>query len=217
MKQRKVFNIGFHKTGTTSLTQFVSEHGYRALHSVSYSMQNLGLGKQDAADDGDGTITDLYSLIEKVALDKLVRQFDYFSDNPWPLLFRQLDQAYPGSLFILTRRKVDDWLSSLLRHTGNENTRMRQLIYGYGNPHRHVSRYREVYLLHNRAVQAYFDGRDNFLLIDLEKDDYFIAQRLREFLGIESSGSVFPSLNKGSIRTRNRPSSKSLLTPKKEA
>jgi Sulfotransferase domain len=197
MKERKVFNIGFHKTGTTSLTQFMREHGFKSLHSVSYSMQALGLGSQGDGEEGDGTLVDLDSLIDEKLLDNLVRQFDYFSDNPWPLLFKRLDQVYPDSLFILTRRKVDSWINSLLKYTSDENTRMRQMIYGYGNPHRHISRYRKVYLSHNRAVEEYFGDRKNFMAIDLEEDNSVIAQRLQEFLGVKSGSQSFPSLNKG--------------------
>jgi len=197
MKERKIFNIGFHKTGTTSLTRFMREHGFRSLHSVSYSMQSLGLGLQGEGVEGDGESEDIDSLVDEVLLDKLVGKFDYFSDNPWPLLYRRLDQRYPDSLFILTRRKVDRWINSLLKYSGSENTRMRQIIYGYGNPHHHVSRYRKVYLSHNRAVVQYFSGRDNFVAIDLESDNAVIAQKLQDFLGVESASPVFPVLNKG--------------------
>lgn len=197
MRQAKIFNIGFHKTGTTSLTQFMREHGFKVMHSVSNSMQSLGLGLQSDGEEGDGTPVDLNSLIDEGLLSNLIQQFDYFSDNPWPLLYRRLDQAYPDSLFILTRRKVDSWMNSLLKYTSDENTRMRQMIYGYGNPHRHVSRYRKVYLAHNRAVEDYFNGRNNFISIDLEEDDAIIAERLAAFLGVESKDPVFPSLNKG--------------------
>lgn len=197
MKGRKIFNIGFHKTGTTSLTQFMREQGFKVLHNVSYSMQNLGLGSQSDGEEGDGEIVDLSASISDGMLDKLVREFDYFSDNPWPVLYARLDRAYPGSQFILTRRQVDSWIDSLLRHTSAQNTRMRQLIYGYGNPHQHVTRYRKVYISHNRRVQEHFSGRKNFLLIDLEDDNDAIAQRLHEFLGLRRKHSRFQSLNRG--------------------
>lgn len=173
------------------------EHGFKVLHSVSYSMVKLGLGVQGCAEEGDGTSVDLDSLIDQGLLDGLVRKFDYFSDNPWPLLYRRLDRNYPESLFILTRRKVDGWINSLLKYSSEENTRMRQMIYGYGNPHHHVARYRKIYLAHNRAVEKYFSGRQNFMVIDLEEDDRAIAAGLHAFLGVEPTSAVFPSLNRG--------------------
>ena len=197
MKDRKVFNIGFHKTGTTSLTQFMREHGFKVLHSVSYSMAKLELGMQGSGEEGDGTCVDIDSLIADGPLDALVRNFDYFSDNPWPLLYKRLDRAYPDSLFILTRRKVDGWVNSLVKYSNAENTLMRQMIYGYGNPQRHISRYRKVYLAHNRAVEKYFHGRNSFMVIDIEEDDRVIAQKLQKFLGVEPSSVVFPALNRG--------------------
>ena len=197
LKEQKIFNIGFHKTGTTSLTQFMREHGFKVLHSVSYSMQSLGLGSQNDVDEGDGTLVDLSALIDESLLNNLVQQFDYFSDNPWPLLYRRLDRVFPGSLFILTRRKVDNWMDSLLRHTSDRNTRMRRMIYGYGNPHQHILSYRKVYLSHNRMVEEYFSDRKNLMSIDLEEDNFVIAQRLQKFVRVESKSTVFPSLNKG--------------------
>jgi hypothetical protein len=163
-------------------------------------MQSLGLGSQSDGEEGDGTIVDLSSSIDEMLLNNLVQQFDYFSDNPWPLLYERLDRAYPDSLFILTRRKVDSWINSLLKYSSDQNTRMRQMVYGYGNPHRHVSRYRKVYLSHNRAVEEYFADRKDFLLVDLEENDAIIAQRLQEFLGIDSGVQSFPLLNKGEGR-----------------
>lgn len=199
MGRPKIFNIGFHKTGTTSLTEFVREQGLNVLHDVQYSMAELGLGNQLQGAEGDGQVADFDVLIDEMRIMALVDRYDYFSDNPWPLLYRRLDRLYPGSLFILSRRKVDAWMGSLLKHAGGRNTLMRQMIYGYGNPHSHVARYRKIYLAHNRSVIRYFSGRDNFLLIDLEDDDLSISRSLQAFLGPgQASGvAVFQSLNRG--------------------
>ena len=192
----KVFNIGFHKTGTTSLSSFMHDLGFRVLHDVAFSMQALGLGQQQDDEEGDGKPADFESLVDAGRLEALIGRFDFFSDNPWPLLYRRLDQTCPGSLFILTRRKVDSWINSLLRHCGTQNTRMRRLVYGYGNPHGHVGQYRKIYLRHNREVLEYFRGKDNLLVIDLEDDNDVIARRVVEFLGIDAPGISFPVANK---------------------
>lgn len=192
----KTFNIGFHKTGTTSLDRFMHEHGYRTLHNTAYSMQRLNLGSQQDAGEDDGKAADLISLIDPALLDALVSEFDFFSDNPWPLLYRQLDARYPGSSFILTRRNIDAWMRSLLDYTGTERTRMRKLIYGYGNPHQNITRYRQVYLRHYRDVAEYFADRNNLLVLDIEDDNTSIAARLRDFLGLRDSNIAFPVTNR---------------------
>ena len=52
----------------------------------------------------------------------MVEQFDAFEDNPWPLLYRELDERFPGSKFILTRRPTENWINSQVKDfatTGN--------------------------------------------------------------------------------------------------
>ena len=64
----------------------------------------------------------------------LVARYDAFQDNPWPVLYRDLDEAYPGSKFILTLHDPQAWIASLVRHFGLEETPMRRWIYGFGCP-----------------------------------------------------------------------------------
>lgn len=194
----KIFNIGFHKTGTTSLTQFMRELNLRTLHSTAYSMERLNLGSQLDAGEDDGIPADLDALIDRSLLHQLVSEYDFFSDNPWPLLFRQLDTSWPGSKFILTRRNTDCWINSLLKYSDAQRTRMRKMIYGYGNPENHIKRYRQIYLRHNRDVISYFGNKDNLLVIDIEDDNRSIAVALQEFLGLEEQSLLFPNINKNS-------------------
>lgn len=192
----KIFNIGFHKTGTTSLSQFMRENHYRVLHNTGYSMERLNLGSQNEYGEDDGEAVDIAPLVDPVLLDRLVQEFDFFSDNPWPLLYRYLDETYPGSSFILTRRDADAWINSLLNYVGSEKTLMRKLIYGYGNPKDHVTRYRKVYIKHNNDVIEYFRGKDNLLVIDIESDNHFIAVSLQKFLRLKTCDMGFPTVNK---------------------
>ncbi len=45
---------------------------------------------------------------------KLVEQYDAFQDNPWPMLYRELDRTFAGSKFILTVRPVDKRIKSVV-------------------------------------------------------------------------------------------------------
>jgi len=37
-------------------------------------------------------------------------------DNPWPLIYKELDKRIPGCKFILTLRDEESWYSSVKRH-----------------------------------------------------------------------------------------------------
>ena len=76
MKQ-KVFCIGFHKTGTTSLELALKRLGYRVTGSF---------GTKDP---------DIANKVHEKAY-AMVAKFDAFEDNPWPILYKELDQRFPA-------------------------------------------------------------------------------------------------------------------------
>ena len=83
----KIFGIGLHRTGTSSLNEALNILGYRSIH----------------------TPLDIYPDIDTRIIDK----YDAFTDNPIPLLYKQLDRLYPGAKFILTTRDLDSWIKSV--------------------------------------------------------------------------------------------------------
>jgi hypothetical protein len=89
----KVFGIGWAKTGTTTLGRCFELLGY------AHRSQNLSL--VPALMHGDWTRT-LH----------LATQHESFEDWPWIRIYRELDAAFPGSRFVLTRRDPADWLGS---------------------------------------------------------------------------------------------------------
>ena len=149
----KVFGIGFHKTGTSSLGVALELLGYHVCGM-------FGINAKD---------------IERIIYEesfKLVDQYDAFQDNPWPLIYQELDQRYPNSKFILTVRPPEDWIRSTVKHYGIRDNSMRAWIYGVGHPKGNESRYLERYQRHNREVEEYFKNRPNdFLVLDITKGD----------------------------------------------
>ena len=83
MKARKVFCLGFQKTGTSSLDIALTQLGYEVVVYDAFRdlAQKQGL---------------TWAEIEERALE-LASKFDAAKDTPWPLLYKQLDTAYPGS------------------------------------------------------------------------------------------------------------------------
>jgi hypothetical protein len=125
-RQPKVFCIGFHKTGTTSLTVALRELGYSLT-----GRQRLKYVTRWG---------DLWLAAVRIAKDLQV-----FQDNPWPIYCEELDRLLPGSNFILTLRDSQSWIRSQFLRFGEKDSRMRRWIYGVGHPEGneplYVSRY----------------------------------------------------------------------------
>lgn len=176
----KIFCIGFHKTGTTSLEVALRKLGYRVTGSF---------GTKDP---------DIASKVHELAY-AMVDQFDAFEDSPWPILYRELDQRFPGSKFILTRRPTASWIQSMVKDFATTESPMRRWIYGdnagcpAGNEDIYIARYER----HNREVLEYFAARPHdLLIIDLPNDDGW--SRLCPFLGHPIPNEPFPHANKAS-------------------
>lgn len=177
---KKVFCIGFHKTGTTSLGEALSILGYRVA-------AQFGVHDED---------------IEKSVLERsmlIANRFDAFEDNPWPLLYREMDEAFPNSKFILTLRDPEVWYSSVLRHFGDKETPMRRWIYGRGSPLGHKNRYIAKYKKHNAQVAKYFKNRRSDLLI-LRFERGHGWTELCGFLGVSQPSVAFPHSNSSEQR-----------------
>ena len=179
--KRKVFCIGFHKTGTTSLEVALTKLGYRVAGS-------FGTKDPDIAD-----------MVHALAREKAA-DYDAFEDNPWPILYRDLDEWYPGSRFILTRRPPTDWIRSQVKDFATTEPPMRRWIYGEdagcpeGNEETYVARYER----HNREVLEYFRDRpDDLLVMDIPKDARW--EPLCAFLGHPVPDEPFPHANRASL------------------
>jgi hypothetical protein len=172
----KVFGIGFHKTGTKSLA--------RALHILGYAVTG-----PNYVHDPDIARNALWIAKE------LAQKFDAFQDNPWPILFREMDEAFPGSKFILTVRPTGDWIDSVVNHFGSKSTPMREWIYGIGMPQGHEQIYRARYEKHNREVLSHFSRRTSDLLVlNFQAGDGW--DRLCPFLGADIPAQQFPHVNR---------------------
>lgn len=206
-KRPKVFCIGRNKTGTTSLAMALTSFGYR-------------LAPQHKAE----LLTEDWARRSFGSLVKYCRKYEAFQDVPFSLDFSYiaLDQAYPGSKFILSvRDSSEQWFSSMVRFTAKmigvdrtptaedlanfqyrgETARrgeiwMRhQLVYGATAE---TVFDRDLYIRHyeeyNRTVRQYFRHRpDDLLVLNLADSDSM--ERLCRFLDIPFSGQTMPKEN----------------------
>lgn len=173
----KVFCIGFQKTGTTSIESAMTSLGFRVC-GVRFDLIP-GIEAKD------------YSGIWKV-----VDSFDAFRDNPWPLLYKELDARYPGSKFILTIRDESSWIRSVINHFNSTPSEMIQLVYSHPFPAGHEEDFIRIFRQHNQDVQDYFSGRQQDLLV-LNLSQHSDWDSFCTFLGVPIPPIPFPHQNKG--------------------
>ena len=193
MSAAKVFGVGFQKTGTSSLDAAFQILGYRTDKGVFINTP----GRKKSLRIAPPLTND--KVLERVL--PIAREKDAFSDNPWPLLYRELDALFPDSKFVLTVRTPQSWLASLVRHFGSEESDMLEWIYGCRSVRGNEARCLEVYEAHNAAVRAHFASRPGALLeLDIEKRPRW--NDLCAFLGKSIPKQPFPRANTAVERER---------------
>jgi len=177
----KIFGIGLNKTGTTTLGQCGKILGFRCTSCDRDLLEDYVLRN------------DFTRIKQKVS------RFDLFEDWPWPLIYKELDNMFPGSKFVLTVRKSENaWLESLKNHAmrTHPTRHCRKLAYGFNFPTKHEQEHIEFYRRHNDNVRAYFKNRSSdFIEICWETGDGF--EKLCKFLNCDIPDTPLPHANKG--------------------
>ena len=203
--KQKIFCIGLNKTGTTSLKK-------------EMELQGFVVGNQRRAE----LLFDDWVKKDFSRIIKYCKTAQFFQDVPFslPYTFIAIDQAFPGSKFILTiRDDAESWYNSLIRFHGKlfgngkippttEDLKSATYIYK-GFPYHsrtHVLNAPEndlynkeilidFYETHNKAVTDYFRFRKNdFLEINLKEDNSY--EKFCSFLNIVQTKDKFPWENK---------------------
>lgn len=209
-RRPKYFCVGRAKTGTTSLA--------RAFHELGFVVGNQRRAELLAHRD--------WFRGEYRALIRYCRYAEVFQDSPfgWPGTFRVLDEAFPGSRFILTVRDDEEqWYSSVTRYAsrlygrdGNlptaadlKRATYRFPGYAYNSVRIHgtsdddpyePNRLKQVYREHNDAVRAYFAERPGDLL-ELNLGQPGAYREFLTFIGRDDvQGDAFPWENRTSDR-----------------
>lgn len=203
-KRAKVFVIGRNKTGTTSMRQVLDSFGFRVADQTSAELMMEEWAKRDFGN-----------------IIKYCKTADAFQDVPFSLDFtyQAVDQAFPGSKFILTvRSSSQEWYESLIRfHTkilGKNRLptaddlkafsyrgigwlwRQQQLVFGISERLLYDKGiYCKHYESHNQRVREYFRHRPEDLL-ELNLSDSEAMLSLCAFLGVKSEPGALPHLNK---------------------
>lgn len=178
----KIFGVGWPKTGTSTLRQCFIILGYT--HK--------------------GYSEDLFDNVYQAT--RAAARFETFQDLPWYLYYKELDQDYPGSKFVLTIRDSNRWVSSYRNALAKQEPSLRRAldetrrkIYGVPFPDVKDEQLIERYERHNTEVRLYFRDRpDDLLIVDWEKGDGW--KQLCSFMKREAPRRAFPHANKGNYR-----------------
>jgi Sulfotransferase domain/N-terminal domain of galactosyltransferase len=154
----RIFGVGMHKTATTSLHKALRKLRIDSAHWKSAHWAKA-IWEEVRAYGRSRTLERSYALC----------------DLPIPLLFRELDAAYPGSKFILTIRDEGEWVESVRTHWSDKNPFRGQwdedpfthIIHReiYGRIRFDETVMRERYRRHNAEVLDYFKDRPRDLLV----------------------------------------------------
>lgn len=185
----RIFGIGMHKTGTVSLNTALGMLGLDSAHWLGpwwardiYDQVMSGNGRSN-------TLERSYAV----------------SDLPLPLIFREIDRAYPGSKFILTMRNEADWLRSVETHWSGANewhgtwkrdcftNHCHSLLYGRASFDRETMLTR--YWRHNFEVMEHFKDRPDDLLV-LNIDSKLKWPPLCHFLRFPVPDVPYPHFNR---------------------
>jgi hypothetical protein len=177
----RIFGIGLNKTGTMSFDEALTILGFQSLHDGGPEVHDAVKRAVDAG---------------VPLLSNLDQRLDAFSDiGLLTRRFRMLDAQYPGSHFVLTVRPVDVWIDSRRRHV-ERNLALKE-----------VGEYDGTFLVideekwarewehHTQRVRTYFDGRTDFLEVDLTSNP--VWGPLCRFLGVGEPEAPFPWVNRG--------------------
>ena len=185
----RYFCVGFNKTGTTTIGRCFEILGLNPIAEPRSRYMNYRDLSHLIFENGD------YEQVLDAA-----KYFRSFQDRPWNIwdMYQRLDTHFDGSFFILTERDPETWWRSvekwlMVSHPHDRDKYLRYLH------HLKVDRldkatFLNAYQAYNKAVKIYFKGRDNFLVMNLEKGDAW--DKLCPFIGVPIPQVDFPHANK---------------------
>jgi hypothetical protein len=183
-KKGLIVGVGFQKTGPSTLREALKMLGYRVKDTSSRALIPILKGN--------------YTKILR-----MLKNFDAVEDTPWYMIYKELDELFPHSKFILTIRDEETWYLSVKRHIGDLRSAHHEWIYGRGKglPKEDKQNAINVYNKHNQEVIEYFKNRPNdLLIIDFTKGEKW--EKLCNFLNKDIPKNPFPHYNKSATNSK---------------
>jgi len=216
----KIFVIALPRCATVSISRALGSLGIRIAHLGKIDAQPNPLGSENQSAHFD--VLMLQRMRQQIEAQDyqldILEECCGLADYPvcCPKVICQLEQQYPGSLFINARRddSIDCWLQSveiqfvgteLLAAEASDDPIQQQFIevmrcyrrWTFGSETFRAPQYRQAYIDYQAWTQRHFAGKNQLLeFTDLEQLASLGFPRLCEFLEIESvPGIDFPRIN----------------------
>jgi len=167
----KVIQLGFNKTGTSSLGAFFKKNDFKVISNVKHArivykniQENLpafsGIEDFDLAEDLEDH-----------------RQGIYISKY-----FRRIYEAYPDAKYILTTRCCESWLTSRLRHRAGKYVRRALRNLDIDTVDELLWHWRRDFYSYHSEVLSFFQGKSNLYVHSVNS---LSVDSLLAFLGPE--------------------------------
>lgn len=198
-KEKKIFCIGMHKTGTTSLASSLSILGYKVKDYPSVRL----FGSRFLWFKGTQ-----------------LNDFNCFTDATVIPLYKRLDKKFPDSKFILTTRDLNSWLTSCSKWPNfnrdgvvGKRKIYRERVLGAKTYNEDI--YKKKFMDYHIDVMKYFEGReDDLLVLDISTENKW--KYICEFIDVPIPDVPYPHSNQSAskimikeiIREFNLPSEK---------
>ena len=161
---RKFFQIGYNRCGTTFIARLFRLNGIPAAHWEEGALaEDIAYAK----------------LAGRVPLERWTDRIVAFTDMesvryvnmPVVEAFKEyafLDRSFPGAVFLLNTRRVEDWIASRYLHRGGSYARTYARIRGVA-PADLADLWAAEWEEHLAGVRAHFAGRPEFVEIDIDR------------------------------------------------
>lgn len=158
----KVFQIGFNKCGTRSISRFFNQNGVRTAH---WCEGKIALDLEAAQRGG-------HSPLKPWPRATVFCDMEYIDYEVHIQAFREvayLDRCFPDARFILNTRNVDDWLASRSRHGRGLYMQKAMALLGTNSPDKVREHWYMDWNSHHKTVHDYFfDQPDKLLVFDID-------------------------------------------------
>ena len=183
-----IIQIGFNKTGTSSLARYFKINGYKVIGnaSVASRIHNNIIEKRLPFNGLD------FDLAQDLENHKLgIYSYNYF---------REFHESYPQAKFILTTRSCEKWIASRLKHNGGRYVRRAMRNHSIANLSKLIDIWRKDFYSYHYSVTSYFEDKDCLFVHPLEALN---VSKLVDFLGSSYSfkSTEYPTVLTGRSKT----------------
>jgi hypothetical protein len=155
----KVIQIGFNRTGTSSLAKFFNINGYNVAGHAQCANKVLNNIKNNRLP--------FQNLDFDLAQDLEDHKNNIYIQN----YYQEIDTAHPDTKFILTTRSCEKWIESRLNHNAGRYVRRAMRNLDITDVDQLCDQWRQDFYQYHLDVTNYFSGHGNFYTLPLEKID----------------------------------------------